>query len=78
MQVGRARKTGCDLVRQLAGKPERTGAVEKLLQLGADVPEARRRERLADADLSQGLDAASVVSKELFTTKGTKNTEFLF
>jgi hypothetical protein len=40
--VARARKAGRDLVRQLTSGPERTGAVEELLELCADVPEARR------------------------------------
>ena len=43
VNVARARKAGRDLVRQLTSEPERTGDVEEeLLQLCADVPEARR------------------------------------
>src|SRR5918997_161077 len=42
VNVARARKAGPHLVRQLTSEPERTGDVEELLQLCADVPEARR------------------------------------
>src|SRR4029450_3256446 len=40
--VASAREAGRDLVGQLTGGPERAGAVEELLELCADVPEARR------------------------------------
>ena len=67
MHVGRARKAGRDLVRQLTGEPERTGAVEELLQLCVDVPEARRTAKaspsaqrmsslVATLDCCRGLD----------------------
>jgi hypothetical protein len=57
--VARAREAGRDLVGQLAREPQRTGGVEELLELCADVPEARRAaegQRVRPADVIEGRD----------------------
>jgi hypothetical protein len=60
VNVARARKAGRDLVRKLTSGPERTGAVEELLELCADIPEPRwapKRQRIRPADVIVGRDS---------------------